>query len=102
MTTKYLITGCSRGLGLAMATELSKTASNFVFATARRETPALKELVQGSNGRVKYVNLDVGSPSSVKEAEKQVDASLDGKGLDVLINNAGVNHWMAEGGIETM
>jgi len=101
MTSTYLITGCSRGLGLALATELSKTG-NFVFATSRGDpTPALKELIEGPNGQVKHVKLDVTNRASVGEAEKQIEAILQGKGIDVLINNAGVINWMTEG-IHTM
>ncbi|CAG8952524.1 hypothetical protein HYFRA_00009628 [Hymenoscyphus fraxineus] len=97
----YLITGCSRGLGLALAIELSKPG-NVVIATARGDrSPALIDLIEKSEGRVKYVKLDVISPASVEEAEKKVATLLEGKGLDVLINNAAVINWMSTG-IETM
>ncbi|THV47317.1 hypothetical protein BGAL_0319g00080 [Botrytis galanthina] len=97
MVLTILITGCSRGLGLALAAEFSK-AGHLVFATARGDsTPALEELMKSSPSTVKYIKLDATSRSSVQEAEKQVAALLDGQGLDVLINNAGVINWMTTG-----
>jgi len=88
MPFTYFITGCSRGLGLALAVELSKRG-DFVFATARGDpTPALQELVSNSSGRVEYLKLDVTNRSNAEEAAKHVEAS--GKSIDVLINNAGV------------
>jgi NAD(P)-dependent dehydrogenase (short-subunit alcohol dehydrogenase family) len=101
MTVTYLITGCSRGLGLALASELSKS-DNLIIATARgAPTPALDELIKSSSGRVKYVKLDTTDRESVAAAQKEVTSLLDGKGLDVLINNAGIINWMTEG-IEAM
>ncbi|CZR70069.1 related to short chain oxidoreductase (CsgA) [Phialocephala subalpina] len=87
----YLITGCSRGLGLELATQLaSSPAVNTVFATARKESPGLKELIQKSNGRVVLVQLEATSQDSIKQAVTSVEKALGGKGLDVLINNAGI------------
>jgi len=101
MTVTYLITGCSRGLGLALASELSKS-DNLIIATARgAPTPALEELIKSSNGRVKYVKLDTIDRESVAAAQKEATSLLDGKGLDVLINNAGIINWMTNG-IEAM
>lgn len=97
MTVTFLITGCSRGLGLALATELSKTG-NFVFATSRGSpSPSLNALIESSQGRVKHVKLDTTSRSSAEQAEKEIVEFLKGRGIDVLINNAGVINWMTEG-----
>ncbi|KAF2803101.1 short chain oxidoreductase [Mytilinidion resinicola] len=98
----YLITGCSRGLGLEMASQLSKTSGNLIFATARgAPTAALQKLIDGSAGRVIYVQLDAESPESIKSAVAQVEKHLNGKGLDILINNAGVMPF-SMGGVATM
>ncbi|KAJ8064647.1 hypothetical protein OCU04_006970 [Sclerotinia nivalis] len=96
MVTTILITGCSRGLGLAMATEFSK-AGNFVFATSRgNPTPALQKLIDLSQDKVKHVKLDTTSRPSVEEAETQIASFLEGEGIDILINNAGVMNWMTD------
>lgn len=90
----YLITGSSRGLGLAMVTRLAslpKSEVATVFATARQDnSPRLRELVDSSSGRVGFVPLDVSDDQSVAEAAGLVKQQLRGRGLDVLINNAGV------------
>ncbi|KAL1620767.1 hypothetical protein SLS56_009537 [Neofusicoccum ribis] len=89
----YLITGSSRGIGLAVAALLASKPSSEVskvFASARSNTDSLREIIAEYAGRVEYVQLDVTSEESVKEAARQVEKSLDGRGLDVLINNAGI------------
>ena len=96
----YLITGASRGFGLALARELaSHPASDVskIFATARGDASALEELAQKSPGRVVVVKLDVTNEASIKQAAAEVEANLKGKGLDVLINNAGVCQYAFDG-----
>ncbi|KAL0263381.1 hypothetical protein SLS55_002361 [Diplodia seriata] len=100
----YLITGSSRGLGLAIAGLIASKPSSEVskvFASARSETDGIKKLVSESNGRVEFVQLDVTSEESAKKAASTVEQSLGGKGLDVIINNAGVMNYTPNG-IETM
>ena len=101
----YLITGCSRGLGLTLTTHLARlpaSKAKVIFATVRADpTPALKSLVDSSSGRVVPVFLDASEPKSVKAAVATVEQHLRGKGLDVLINNAGVMSTSPKG-IDTM
>ncbi|PNS21057.1 hypothetical protein CAC42_3394 [Sphaceloma murrayae] len=100
----YLITGSSRGIGLSVVNNLaSKPASEVstIFAGARSETEALKKVIDGSSGRVVFLPLEITSPESVKEAVENVEQSLGGKGLDVLVNMAGIAH-TTPNGIETM
>ncbi|CAI6242860.1 unnamed protein product [Periconia digitata] len=98
----YFVTGSSRGIGLALAGLLaSKPDISKVFASARSETDSVKKLVSESNGKVTFVKLDVTSADSIKEAASQVGKALDGTGLDVLINNAGVMPFTPNG-LETM
>lgn len=100
----YLITGTSRGIGLKL-TEilLAKPTSevSVIFAAARTETDALKELAAQSAGRIEIVSIDVTSEDSVKQAASKVEQSLGGQGLDVLINNVGIMNYTPDG-IETM
>lgn len=87
----YLITGCSRGLGLELTRLLAKSPSaGIIFATARRESSALQSIIDSSNGRVHYVFLDVTNDASIASAVETITKKLNGKGLDVIINNAGV------------
>ncbi|RAH59056.1 short-chain dehydrogenase-like protein [Aspergillus piperis CBS 112811] len=100
----YLITGASRGIGLATARTLaSKPASevSVIFAAARTQTDDLKRLVAQSPGRVHHVSMDVENKNSIQTAVATVESVLLGKGLDVLINNAGTMP-STRGGIENM
>ncbi|KAI1207237.1 NAD(P)-binding protein [Annulohypoxylon truncatum] len=96
----FLVTGASRGLGLALVRQLISlpaTDVGQVFATARGDSRALEELENSSSGRVILVKLDVTNEASIKQAAAEVEAKLESKGLDVLINNAGVCHYAPDG-----
>lgn len=91
----YFISGTSRGLGLQLTASLASRPSSEVskvFAAARKQSDELKKLVEGSSGRVQFVPLEVTSQQSAKEAAQTVEKSLNGQGLDYLINNAGILH----------
>jgi NAD(P)-dependent dehydrogenase (short-subunit alcohol dehydrogenase family) len=85
-----LITGCSEGgIGAALAHALAKRG-HYIFATARNISKIPESLTLLSN--VMAVQLDVTSHTSVAEAAKIVTSTIQdhgGKGLDVLVNNAG-------------
>jgi len=89
MTLKtVLITGCSAGgIGGALALALAKQGHH-IFATARNPSKIAAELTALSN--VTVLTLDVTSQASVQSAAKAVTSS--GRGLDVLVNNAGVGY----------
>ncbi|PKY00423.1 NAD(P)-binding protein [Aspergillus campestris IBT 28561] len=100
----YLITGASRGIGLAIVHILASKPSSemsVVFAAARTESDELKQLIATAENRVRWVQLDIIDKESIERATAQVTEALDGKGLDVLINNAGIMPWTV-GGIEAM
>lgn len=90
----YLVTGCSRGLGLAMATDLASqpiSEVKTIFATARKPTQELQQLISKHGDRVIYIPLDVTSRDSCQQAASLVESELDEAGLDVVINNAACN-----------
>ena len=100
----YLITGASRGLGLELARQLASFPASEVskvFATTRGDAAGLEELAKKSSGRVVVVRLDVTNEASIKKAAVEIEANLDSKGLDVLINNAGILQYSPKG-ISTM
>jgi short-subunit dehydrogenase len=79
-----LVTGCSTGIGRALANEL-QTRKHRVFATARN----LASLSDLTAAGIATLALDVNDPASVAAAVGQV---IERAGrIDVLINNAGVN-----------
>jgi NAD(P)-dependent dehydrogenase (short-subunit alcohol dehydrogenase family) len=101
----YLVTGVARGLGLEIVRVLSQKPTSevsTVFATLRSSPPpALQEIVSQSEGRVVLVNLEVLDPDSLAAAVRQVKERLNGRGLDILINNAAGSE-LSPGGLETM
>jgi NAD(P)-dependent dehydrogenase (short-subunit alcohol dehydrogenase family) len=92
-----LITGCSSGIGRAMA-DAFKEAGHDVWTTARKPADVAALIAAGFHA----VALDVNDSVAIE----QLAASLDehGKGLDVLINNAGYGGIapLLDGGVEAM
>lgn len=100
----YLITGASRGIGLALITYLASLPDSMVktvIGTHRDQSPALKDLEQKHCGRVLTVPMEVTNEDSIKEAARLIQAKLEGQGIDYLVNNAGVMP-VSPQGIESM
>ncbi|WP_010677122.1 SDR family NAD(P)-dependent oxidoreductase [Bacillus timonensis] len=85
-----IVTGGSRGLGLAMAKALAEYGSNIVIADINEENS--EELIQNFNNdygvKAKFVKVDVTDENQVRNLVQDVKATF-GK-IDVLINNAGI------------
>mgnify|MGYP000925112235 CR=1 FL=1 len=92
-----LVTGSSRGLGLHTATALLLAGCSLVILTARKAhgedglDRAVERLnrLPGVNGRAVGVAADVGTSEGVDRLAGEVKGSLEGKGLNVLVCNAG-------------
>jgi len=82
MSLTVLITGCSTGIGAAMARELH-ARGHVVYATARKPE-ALAGLVDLG---LKTLALDVNDDASIAAAMAQVEEQTGH--LDILVNNAG-------------
>lgn len=103
--SSYLVTGASRGLGLAMVSHLitlPPTEVAVIFASTRSDSSKLEELAKKSNARVHIIKLDVGVKQSVEEAASAVEQKLQGKGLDYLINNAAIGDYSPNGIMDGM
>ncbi len=85
----WLITGCSTGLGRALAERLIGLGKR-VFATAR-EPESLDALVR-NHVNATALGLDVTSPEQVRAAVAVVERA---GGVDVLVNNAGYGYLAA-------
>lgn len=88
----YLITGASCGLGLALVKVLLDESPEKIFqviATCREESPDLRKLKQDNKDRLFVVGMNIMEEDSIRQAVAQVE-EITGKGLDILINNAGI------------
>lgn len=88
-----LITGCSSGIGRALA-DAFKSAGFDVWASARRESDVAALAAAGFN----TVQLDVNDSAALQRLAEQLGE------LDVLINNAGYGAMgpLLDGGTEAM
>lgn len=90
-----LITGATAGIGRMTALHLA-ARGHHVIATGRKsaELATLKQeataaAVQSPTGRIDTLLLDVTSLASITAAVSAVESLTAGKGIDVLVNNAG-------------
>ncbi|MBU1330672.1 MAG: SDR family oxidoreductase [Gammaproteobacteria bacterium] len=92
-----LITGCSSGIGRALATEFQQ-AGYRVWATARKA----EDLAALEAAGFTAITLDVNNPAELAQLAARLDEAEGG--LDVLINNAGYGAMgpLLDGGAETM
>lgn len=90
-TTKtVLITGATAGIGRFTALYLARLGIR-VIATGRKvdELAKLKLEAQGENLVIDTIALDVTSPTSIARAVTESEQLTHGRGIDVLVNNAG-------------
>ncbi|CAL9693197.1 unnamed protein product [Knipowitschia caucasica] len=91
-----LITGANRGLGLEMVRQMAETQGPIraLFACCRDpggpRAEALQALAKKHKDTIKVVCMDTADQSSIKQSAQQVGSLLEGKGLNIIINNAGI------------
>jgi len=92
-----LITGCSSGIGRALADSF-KQAGYSVWATARKADDVAALIKAGFNSR----QLDVNDEQALARLGEAIDSAHGG--LDILINNAGYGAMgpLLDGGVEAM
>ncbi len=75
-----------------MVKQLLQSPANIIVAAARDPAKAteLQRLAEKAGGKLRLLALDVTDKESINKAAKEVAESLGGKGIDYLINNAGV------------
>jgi NAD(P)-dependent dehydrogenase (short-subunit alcohol dehydrogenase family) len=86
--TTWLITGCSTGLGRALADAVIGAGHNAVVTA--RDVEKVADLAEATPGRVLAVALDVTKPAQVTSAVRQAEERFGG--VDVLVNNAGYGY----------
>ncbi|MGV9386101.1 SDR family NAD(P)-dependent oxidoreductase [Nonomuraea sp. NPDC003707] len=78
-----VVTGASKGIGLAITQALAEEGAH-VVAGSRRSTPELKEL--GAKGSVRAIEVDLATTTGPAQL---VAAALAHGRLDILVNNVG-------------
>lgn len=81
----WFITGCSSGIGKALATTIASRANHRLVATARN--PDDLDYLPDDNVNILKLHLDVTSPEHISDAFKRVVETFGT--IDVLVNNAG-------------
>ncbi|TRY75758.1 hypothetical protein TCAL_08658 [Tigriopus californicus] len=99
LTKTILITGCNRGLGLEMVTQLLSNPAwkpDKIIATCRRpqEAAQLNALAAQNPTQLKVLPLEVTDYQGLPSFVESVKAELGSDGLGCLINNAGFSPGM--------
>lgn len=92
---RAIVTGASRGIGLAIAYGFAEAGADVVLVGRRQETldPIARELGDRTGRRVIATACHVGKPADI---DAMVARVLDTwGGIDILVNNAGTNPVMA-------
>ncbi|XP_015263733.1 PREDICTED: C-factor-like [Gekko japonicus] len=90
-----MVTGANRGIGLELIRQLAEMPNppERIFATCRdpqdKRMQEMKKLA-AKHPSIVILKLEATDEESIKAAAKEVEAHLAGKGLNLLINNAGV------------
>ncbi|MFK4380882.1 SDR family oxidoreductase [Bradyrhizobium sp. USDA 223] len=85
--TTVLITGSNRGLGFALTKEYAADGANVIACCRNPATAdALKKLAASLSGRMRIVELDLGSEASIAS----IKCTLGDEPIDILINNAAI------------
>jgi NAD(P)-dependent dehydrogenase (short-subunit alcohol dehydrogenase family) len=84
----WLVTGCSTGLGRALAEAVIATGHNAVVTA--RDANKVADLAEGNTDRVLALSLDVTDGAQVTKAVTQAEKKFGG--IDVLVNNAGYGY----------
>jgi NADP-dependent 3-hydroxy acid dehydrogenase YdfG len=87
----WFITGCSTGLGRALATAVLEQGRRAVVTA--RDPLAVADIVAGHEDRAVALALDVTDPTQIEAAIEAAHAAF-GR-IDVLVNNAGYGHLAA-------
>ena len=93
--SRIWITGANRGIGKAIAAKLAESGSELFLSSRTITKENYSELKNRNN--ISCIQCDVSSKDEVENAYRIINES--GKGLDILINNAGAGYFNEFGNI---
>jgi 3-oxoacyl-[acyl-carrier protein] reductase len=83
-----LVTGASRGIGRAIASQLAAQGAHVVAAARGDHASVVAEAIAATGGKVEAIALDVTEPAEIDRAVTDVIARHSR--IDILVNNAGI------------
>ncbi|TFK48916.1 sniffer [Heliocybe sulcata] len=86
----WFITAASRGIGLALVTQLSASTSNVVIAACRNPegSPKLQQVEKTAKAELHIVTLDTGDEEAIKAIPEAIKDFLKDRPIDYLVNMA--------------
>lgn len=88
---RVLLTGASGGIGRQLAHDLARRGASLLLVGRDQDRLAtIAREIEGQGTRVRYVAADLATPEGLDSVESAARSTL-GCGINVLVNNAGVN-----------
>lgn len=87
-----IVTGSSRGIGSAIALRLVRDGANVIihYAKSREAAMKVRQKIRSEDGRADVVQSDFSNIDEIRRFFDQVDKILNGRKLDILVNNAAI------------
>ena len=82
-----LVTGSTSGIGLGIAIELAKQGAN-ILMNGFGDVDGAKAQIAAQGVKVEYHGADMSKPAEIEDMMKSATAAFGG--VDVLVNNAGI------------
>jgi NAD(P)-dependent dehydrogenase (short-subunit alcohol dehydrogenase family) len=85
-----VVTGSAQGLGAAICTELSAAGALVIATDINKEKLVnVEQAIKKANGKIRTYSMDVANEKNVEETINKIAA--DNGGVDMVINNAGID-----------